>query len=121
MRFGGSMRSPKTCIGRYATSRPWSMQDGVARPRWLLLNGLPLHRQRDFVTLNAIGTAFCPYRVQSRPGLVAELEALGYRKLDAWENEAKPLNVPFHPELSIPAYSGFCFERIEAAAQPPRS
>lgn len=91
------------------------------RPKWLLLNGLPLHRQRDFVTLNAIGTAFCPYRVQSRPGLIAELEALGYRKIDEWENEAKPLDLPFHPELRVHAYAGFCFERIDAAAQAPVS
>ena len=96
---------------QYLEESPGAMLQRLgARPRWIVLNATPLHPDTSYVTLNSIGTAFCPYRVQSRPSLIAELEALGYRRLDEWENDAKPLELPFHPELRVPAYKGLCFE-----------
>jgi putative methyltransferase (TIGR04325 family) len=86
-----------------------------ARPRWILLNTSAIHPKQSYITLNSIGTAFCPYRVQSRDALVAELEALGYRLLDEWRNPGKGITVPFHPELDLEEYRGFCFERAASA------
>ena len=46
----------------------------------------PHHHQHDadpsvesFYTLNSIGTAYCPYRVQAREPLIAAVEGYGYR------------------------------------------
>ena len=70
------------------------------------------------VPLNGIGTAFCPYRVQSRQSLDDELKALGYRRRDEWGCPGKALEVPGHPELHVPAYKGFCFEYSPAPQAP---
>lgn len=86
-----------------------------AQPRWILLNTSAIHPTLSYITLNSIGTAFCPYRVQSRDSLVAEIETLGYRLRDEWKNSGKGITVPFHPELDLEDYKGFCFERIDAA------
>ena len=86
-----------------------------ARPRWVLLNTSAINPRLSYITLNSIGSAFCPYRVQSRDSLVSELNALGYVLRDEWRNPGKGMQVPFHPELSIEEYRGFCFERIDAA------
>lgn len=88
------------------------------RPRWIVLNTAAIHPTTSFITLNSIGTAFCPYRVQSRHELVAELEALGYRRRDEWENVGKGLDLPGHPELQVPAYKGFCFELSSSVEAP---
>jgi putative methyltransferase (TIGR04325 family) len=80
------------------------------RPRWVVLNTSAVHPTLSYITLNSIGSAYCPYRVQSRDSLVAELEALGYHLRDEWQNAGKGLHVPFHPELDVPHYRGFCFE-----------
>lgn len=88
------------------------------RPRWIVLNTSAVHPSLSYVTLNGIGTAFCPYRVQSRQSLVDELKALGYRRRDEWECPGKALEVPGHPELHVPAYKGFCFEYSPAPQAP---
>ncbi len=81
------------------------------RPQRLIVNTTPIHAARSFFTLNSIGTACCPYRVASRGGFVAEVEAQGYRLRDEWRNAGKRLLLPFERGLSLDAYSGFCFER----------
>lgn len=82
-----------------------------ARPRWVVLNTCAIHPERSYITLNSIGSAFCPYRVQSRGSLLSEMRALGYRCRDEWADDAKGLELPFAPELKLDAYLGFCFER----------
>lgn len=79
-------------------------------PRRLVINGTPIHESRAFFTLNSIGTAFCPYRVQAREAFVADIRALGYAKRDDWENTAKALTLPFQAGYDVPHYSGFCFD-----------
>ncbi|MCK7594827.1 methyltransferase, TIGR04325 family [Pseudomarimonas salicorniae] len=90
------------------------LQRTGARPRWIVLNTSAIHPKLSYITLNSIGTAFCPYRVQSRDSLVAELEALGYRLVDEWRNPGKGITVPFHRECDLEEYRGFCFERANA-------
>jgi putative methyltransferase (TIGR04325 family) len=46
-------------------------------PRHLLLNKLPVHAKRDFVTVQDTQRSFHPYSVVSRSTLVRELERLG--------------------------------------------
>jgi putative methyltransferase (TIGR04325 family) len=83
-------------------------RDGL--PRRILINTAALHPSRGYVTVNSLGTAFCPYRVQTQAELVQPLAALGYRPRDAWANPGKVLELPGHPELSLTAYSGLCLD-----------
>lgn len=97
---------------QYLEESPAELLERIdARPRWIILNTCAIHPTRSYITLNSIGSAFCPYRVQSRPSLLKEVKALGYRCLDQWQDEHKGLTLPFHPECDLDAYWGFCFER----------
>jgi putative methyltransferase (TIGR04325 family) len=76
------------------------------RPRWLLVNLLPLHDERAYWTLQSIGTAYCPYRIQHAATFFGELEALGYRVIDRWDNLEKRCWIAFEPEHSFDHYRG---------------
>jgi putative methyltransferase (TIGR04325 family) len=76
------------------------------RPRWLLVNLLPLHERSAYWTVQSIGTAYCPYRIQHAQAFFAELEALGYRIQDQWENIDKACWIAFEPEHSLDRYHG---------------
>lgn len=76
------------------------------KPRRLLVNLLPLHSQFDYWTVQSIGTAFCPYRIQRTQTFFADLDALGYRLEDTWENLEKECWIAFHPEHSLDRYYG---------------
>jgi putative methyltransferase (TIGR04325 family) len=81
------------------------------KPRRILVNTTPLHETRDYFTLNNIGTALCPYRVQSRALFVQEIEARGYRLRDQWSNIGKRLTLSYEAGYSLDHYSGYCFDR----------
>ena len=91
---------------------PRTLGDIVAgysrRPRRIVINTTAIHPEFDFFTVNSIGTAFCPYRVQTQASLVRGLKAQGYRLRESWSNPDKPLTIPFRPEHSLRSYSGFC-------------
>jgi len=76
------------------------------RPRWLLVNVVPLHERFSFWTVQCIGTAFCPYRIQRMQTFFSELEQLGYRVLDIWENPDTECWIAFEPKYSLDHYSG---------------
>lgn len=79
------------------------------RPAHVIINQLPMHDGAAYYTLQSIGTAFCPYRIEDRPGLVAGMAALGYDQLDAWRTPEKTCPIPFHPERSVRGYEGMYF------------
>lgn len=79
------------------------------RPRWLLVNLLPLHPRWAYWTVQNIGTSFCPYRVQHDATFFEQIEALGYERLDRWENLEKSCWIAFHPEHSLDRYHGAAF------------
>lgn len=94
---------------------PMTLPDWLAGlrrpPRHLLLNTTPLHPGRSYFTLNSIGTAFCPYRVQHEAALFGALESMGYRRADRWINPGKAMRIPTHPDHSLDDYVGACFVR----------
>ena len=47
-------------------------------PRWIVINTTPIHEAKSVFTLNRIGTAICPYRVQARAPFIEAVRALGY-------------------------------------------
>lgn len=79
-------------------------------PRRIVVNTTPIHDTHAFFTLNSIGTAICPYRIQARQEFTASILQLGYRKVDEWLNIGKGLEIPGHSGHNVPAYSGFCFD-----------
>ena len=78
-------------------------------PRHLLLNKLPVYGGDPFVTLNDIGPAISPYLIFNHDDFVKSLAALGYELVDEWSNAEFSLHIPYHPEKSIPQYTGFYF------------
>ena len=99
----GSLQYLPLTLGAYLV--PWKK-----KPRRIIVNITPIHPSLGFFTVNSIGTAFCPYRVQTQAELVGELAALGYALKDTWANRGKELHLPLHPELSLNHYRGFCFD-----------
>ncbi|MBK7861957.1 MAG: methyltransferase, TIGR04325 family [Archangiaceae bacterium] len=79
------------------------------RPRHLLLNKLPVHARRDYVTVQDTGASFHPYTVVSRATLDAELHDLGYHCLDTWKTAGLECRPALRPELDVPDYSGGCW------------
>jgi len=79
------------------------------KPPHLLINLLPLHPEREFVTIQNIGTAFCPYRIFHQENFIRSLVALGYTLIDQWENAEKKCILPFQPTFSVQPYKGLYF------------
>ena len=86
-----------------------------SKPHRLVINTTAIHPERSYFTLNSIGTAFCPYRVQAIDLFCREVEAMGYALKDQWANVGKVLELPMNPEFSLSRYMGFCFERVKPA------
>jgi putative methyltransferase (TIGR04325 family) len=80
-------------------------------PKRIIINTTPIHTDAAFFTVNSIGTAFCPYRVQTQANLIRELTKLSYKVREAWINPDKRMTIPMHPEFSLQNYTGFCLDR----------
>lgn len=80
-------------------------------PRELVVNLLPLTDGPRFATLQNIGPAFCPYAVFNRQKWIEDLQALGYRVVDRWDNAEKSCWIPAHRERSLSSYAGLYLRR----------
>ena len=78
------------------------------RPKHVIVNTTPVYDGEAFITLQNIGSAYCPYRVFNRGEFVASLVRLGYSLVDTWQKE-RPFRVPGHRERSFDHYTGFYF------------
>lgn len=94
---------------------PWTLGSELAKlpdpPRHVVINMLPVHPTCEYFTLQAIGTAFCPYRILSEPKLIAEMRDAGYTQVDRWVHPEKACKIPFAPEFSLDHYAGFYFSK----------
>jgi len=81
-----------------------------SRPGHLILTQIPLTHLPDFVTLQDLGPAVCPYKIFNRMEFIKSIEAHGYKLLDSWDNAELDCRIPFHPERSVPSYSGLYFK-----------
>ncbi len=81
-------------------------------PPWLLVNLLPLHERLSYWTVQSIRTAYCPYRIQQSQTFFSDVERLGYRLVDRWENLDKDCWIAFEPEYSLDRYYGAAFKKI---------
>ncbi len=84
-------------------------------PKRIVVNTAAIHGQHEFFTVNSIGTAFCPYRIQTQAGFMRSLSSLGYRVKETWQNLGKPMTIPFRPDYSITDYSGYCLDLVKKA------
>jgi putative methyltransferase (TIGR04325 family) len=82
-------------------------------PKRIVVNTAAIHGQHEFFTVNSIGTAFCPYRIQTQAGFMRSLSSLGYRVKETWQNLGKPMTIPFRPDYSITDYSGYCLDLVK--------
>lgn len=86
----------------------------ACKPKRIVVNTTPIHPSKAFFTLNSIGTAYCPYRVDSHEHFVDSVMAQGYMVRDQWLNRGKELLLPFEQGYSVEHYSGFCFDAVQA-------
>ncbi len=117
--FTTDFRDASGCDLLYASGSLQYLPDGISeivaalpvKPRRIVLNVTAVHPDRTLYTLNSIGVAICPYRIQHHDQLLAELAGAGYRRRDAWRNEGKRIEVPFVEGGDKPYYAGCCFDR----------
>jgi putative methyltransferase (TIGR04325 family) len=83
-------------------------------PRHVLLNKLPVYDQPSAVTLQNIGPAICPYHLFNRAEFIRTFETPGYELIDTWQNPGLGCFVPFYPDHSIGAFTGFYFRSLSA-------
>ena len=78
-------------------------------PPHVLLNKVPAYQLPPAVTLQNIGTSFCPNHLFNRDDFVRTFQNLGYELIDEWQAPDLSCRIPFFRKHSIPAYSGFYF------------
>jgi putative methyltransferase (TIGR04325 family) len=78
-------------------------------PKHVIINTTPVYDKESRVTLQAIGTAYCPYHLFNRAGFIKGFTDLGYSQIDAWRCPAVGCFIPSDPDYRIPELSGFCF------------
>ena len=79
------------------------------RPRHIIVNTTPIYEMDSRVTLQAIGTAYCPYHLFNRTAFIKAFADFGYHVVDAWVCPGVGCYIPSALEHCIPALSGFCF------------
>lgn len=88
----------------------WELHDKLISlnklPPFLIVNMTPLHPHHETITLNNIGTAFCPYYLRLEEKFFQGLNSIGYKIVDTWRNEAKSCNIAFEPDRSLNHYQG---------------
>jgi len=81
------------------------------KPKHIVINKLPLHSGKTFVTLQNMGPAVCPYYIFNDEEFIRSIRDLGYALVDRWENPEFGARIPFHPENSVERFSGLYFLR----------
>ncbi|MCO4754089.1 MAG: methyltransferase, TIGR04325 family [Bacteriovoracaceae bacterium] len=91
----------------------WELHEKLSnikeKPRLVILNMTPLHEEFSTITLQSIGTSFCPYYLRLEKDFVRGMESIGYRLLDVWNNEEKRCNIAFEKKRSLDKYKGMVF------------
>jgi putative methyltransferase (TIGR04325 family) len=80
-------------------------------PEHIVLNRVPVHPSLNYVTLQNIGDAYCPYRIYDRPSLERAIADRNYEIVDEWENLEHRCIHPHDPDYSVPSYRGFYLRR----------
>jgi len=95
------------------SSVPGLLERMAAKPRYVLLNKLPVVTGEGFWTLHNFGPAVTPMQLYNRDEFVGYFEQAGYRLRDSWDVEDLDCLIPFHPERFLRFFSGYLFERVD--------
>lgn len=93
------------------TPLPQTLASFAQPPRHVLINRLPLTRERGFVTLQHSGQAMSANAIANDREFVKAMEGAGYRLVDRWRCLENITTIPLHPELTVPWFHGFYFVR----------
>ena len=80
-------------------------------PKHVIINGFPLHEKHEFVTINNMGTAYCPYKIYNKDKFIKKMIENGYELVDIWNNTARDKNchIPFNDDYNGSIYYGLYF------------
>lgn len=87
-------------------------------PSHILINKVPLTDDGEVWTIQNHVTTAMPYRLFSRRKFMAYFEAHGYRLRDRWLVPEISVDIPFHPERTLPFLEGVHFERQSVSGTP---
>jgi putative methyltransferase (TIGR04325 family) len=81
------------------------------KPRYVIINRTPTIPDSEMVTLQNIGPAFCPYRIDAKSRLPDGLRKLGYEQMATWENieGIGRTFVPYSDRARKVTWVGYCF------------
>lgn len=92
----------------------WELHDKLKElrtpPVFVIINLLPLHQNTKTITLQSIGTSFCPYYLRNEADFISGLSEIGYQLIEVWSNEEKKCNIAFEKERSLDFYRGMIFQ-----------
>lgn len=95
----------------------WQLLGNLKQPpRHVLINRIPVHATKDFVTLQNTGLAISPCHVFAASRFEDELQRIGYDKVDEWPVTTHAIHVPLHPEHRVGEFRGYYFQRRDAGA-----
>jgi putative methyltransferase (TIGR04325 family) len=110
------------CSGslQYVEASLASMLERIAhKPKHVIINSTPMTDRAEFFTINNIGTAFCPYKIQNDAHFVSAMQRVGYDVVDRWENHGKTCTIPYHASHDVLHYSGFYLQRSDSRVNTP--
>lgn len=84
------------------------------RPRHVIFNLTPLHESKSFFTLQNLGIAICPYRIEHASTLLEDMRHLGYEVRDRWTLGDRRIRIPFAPAHGVDHYQG-CYLELASA------
>jgi putative methyltransferase (TIGR04325 family) len=80
-------------------------------PSDVFISRVPMQSRVDrYFTVQNIGSAAVPYRIENEDRFIGEMGELGYRYVDGWRDTRK-LIVPYHRHGTVEGYLGFYFSR----------
>lgn len=76
----------------------------------MLIHNFPAHALKEYVSLQNIGTAFCPCKIRHESSVRKDLESLGYPLLDRWDIPYMVCGLPLSSQEQSPPYMGMFFK-----------
>jgi putative methyltransferase (TIGR04325 family) len=86
------------------------LQPLAVKPKHILINRIPSYDGQTYYTLQNIGFALTPYKIQNRSEFIKSLELIGYELIDSWHDN-RTCVIPFHPDRFVSGYHGFYFRQ----------
>jgi putative methyltransferase (TIGR04325 family) len=85
------------------------------RPRWVLINRVPLSQRHEFYTVQKDPHIAVGCRIEKFDSVVSGMNTLGYDLTDHWPVPDRSVSLPLFPSHSIHSYSGLFFTNRVAA------